>query len=226
MTNNILVTSVHVAEHDSSLLSQVKILQATGLPRHLSNFVFCLYHFWGQEEPVFVAPEVAPSSSSSASTDPQCTVVFDSAKVKTDKVKDKTTAGRQLSPKGRTSLYPLFIFLQEISVPVSEDFVDFLAEGSVAMEVYGHKQANHRRNLALWDLGVIQAKTRSLRERSIAQTLFTLNTTEQHKHTRTLITWTRGIKSRKTRWTKKTYTLSSQCSHSLDICDAKLRRAV
>uniref|UniRef100_A0A7N6B5D8 Kinesin family member 13Bb n=1 Tax=Anabas testudineus TaxID=64144 RepID=A0A7N6B5D8_ANATE len=110
----------------------VKILQATGLPRHLSNFVFCLYHFWGQEEPVFVAPEVAPSSSSSASTDPQCTVVFDSAK---------------------------------ISVPVSEDFVDFLAEGSVAMEVYGHKQANHRRNLALWDLGVIQAKTRSLRER-------------------------------------------------------------
>uniref|UniRef100_A0A7N6A5I1 Kinesin family member 13Bb n=1 Tax=Anabas testudineus TaxID=64144 RepID=A0A7N6A5I1_ANATE len=85
----------------------VKILQATGLPRHLSNFVFCLYHFWGQEEPV----------------------------------------------------------AKEISVPVSEDFVDFLAEGSVAMEVYGHKQANHRRNLALWDLGVIQAKTRSLRER-------------------------------------------------------------
>lgn len=51
-------------------------------------------------------------------------------------------------------------------MPVSEDFVDFLAEGSVAIEVYGHKQENHRRNLALWDLGVIQAKTRSLRERS------------------------------------------------------------
>uniref|UniRef100_A0AAQ6A8D4 Kinesin family member 13Bb n=1 Tax=Amphiprion ocellaris TaxID=80972 RepID=A0AAQ6A8D4_AMPOC len=113
--------------------SAVKVLQATGLPRHLSNFVFCQYHFWGQEEPVFTAPEVAPSSSSSASRDPQCTVVFDSAK--------------------------------ELSVPVSEDFVEFLAEGAVAIEVYGHKQANHRRNLALWDLGVIQAKTRSLRER-------------------------------------------------------------
>lgn len=50
-------------------------------------------------------------------------------------------------------------------MPVSEDFVEFLAEGAVAIEVYGHKQANHRRNLALWDLGVIQAKTRSLRER-------------------------------------------------------------
>ncbi|XP_047194050.1 kinesin-like protein KIF13B isoform X6 [Hippoglossus stenolepis] len=111
----------------------VKILQATGLPRHLSNFVFCQYHFWGQEEPVFIAPEVAPSSSSSAFRDPQCTVVFDSAK--------------------------------ELSVSVSDDLVEFLGEGAVAIEVYGHKQANHRRNLALWDLGVIQAKTRSLRER-------------------------------------------------------------
>uniref|UniRef100_A0A7N8WIG8 Kinesin-like protein KIF13B n=1 Tax=Mastacembelus armatus TaxID=205130 RepID=A0A7N8WIG8_9TELE len=119
--------------YSSSYLSQVKILQATGLPRHLSNFVFCLYHFSGQEEPVFTAPEVATSSSSSASKDPQCTVVFDSA--------------------------------MELSVPVSEDFMEFLAEGAVAIEVYGHKQANHRRNLALWDLGVIQAKTRSLRER-------------------------------------------------------------
>lgn len=48
---------------------------------------------------------------------------------------------------------------------VTEEFVEFLADGAVAIEVYGHKQANHRRNLALWDLGVIQAKTRSLRER-------------------------------------------------------------
>ncbi|KAM9339439.1 kinesin-like protein KIF13B [Symphorus nematophorus] len=111
----------------------VKILHANGLPRHLSNFVFCQYHFWGQEEPVFIAPEMAASSSSSTSRDPQCTVVFDSAK--------------------------------ELSVPVSEEFVEFLSEGAVAIEVYGHKQANHRRNLALWDLGVIQAKTRSLRER-------------------------------------------------------------
>uniref|UniRef100_A0A671XMH1 Kinesin family member 13B n=1 Tax=Sparus aurata TaxID=8175 RepID=A0A671XMH1_SPAAU len=114
-------------------LDCVNILQANGLPRHLSNFVFCQYHFWGQEEPVFIAPEMTPSSSSSVSKDPQCTVVFDSAK--------------------------------ELSVPVSEEFVEFLADGAVAIEVYGHKQANHRRNLALWDLGVIQAKTRSLRER-------------------------------------------------------------
>nr|XP_057928808.1 kinesin-like protein KIF13B isoform X2 [Doryrhamphus excisus] len=111
----------------------VKILQATGLPRHLSNFVFCQYHFWGQKEPIFIAPEMASSASPADSRDPQCTVVFDSCK--------------------------------ELSVPVSEDFLEYLSEGAVAIEVYGHKQANHRRNLALWDLGVIQAKTRSLRER-------------------------------------------------------------
>lgn len=48
---------------------------------------------------------------------------------------------------------------------MTEEFVEFLSEGAVAIKVYGHKQANPRRNLALWDLGVIQAKTRSLRER-------------------------------------------------------------
>ncbi|XP_077566628.1 kinesin-like protein KIF13B [Stigmatopora nigra] len=111
----------------------VKILQATGLPRYLSNFVFCQYHFCGQTEPMFIPPEMSRFPSPSASKDPQCTVVFDSTK--------------------------------ELSVPVSEDFLDYLSEGAVAIEVYGHKQENHRRNLALWDLGVIQAKTRSLRER-------------------------------------------------------------
>uniref|UniRef100_A0A673BA36 Kinesin motor domain-containing protein n=1 Tax=Sphaeramia orbicularis TaxID=375764 RepID=A0A673BA36_9TELE len=121
----------HYCLHVSVL--QVKILQATGLPRHLSNFVFCQYHFWGQDQAIFIAPEMSTSNSSSTSKDPQCTVVFDSTK--------------------------------ELSVPLSEDFVEFLWEGALAVEVFGHKQVNQRRNLALWDLGVIQDKTRSLRER-------------------------------------------------------------
>uniref|UniRef100_A0A4W5Q3K3 Uncharacterized protein n=1 Tax=Hucho hucho TaxID=62062 RepID=A0A4W5Q3K3_9TELE len=112
---------------------QVRILQATGLPRHLGNFVFCQYHFWGQDEPVFIAPEMEPSPPSATSKEPLCTVLFDSSK--------------------------------EMEVCVSEEFVEFVAEGAVAIEVFGHKQVNHRRNLALWDLGVIQAKTRTLRER-------------------------------------------------------------
>uniref|UniRef100_A0A8B9LH68 Kinesin family member 13B n=1 Tax=Astyanax mexicanus TaxID=7994 RepID=A0A8B9LH68_ASTMX len=120
--------------HEHRLICMIKVSHATGLPQHLSNFVFCQYHFWGQEELVFIAPKMdlsAPSTPSS--TDPQCLVVFNNSK--------------------------------EMEVSVTEDLMDFLAEGAVAIEVYGHILANPRRNLALWDLGVIQAKTCSLRER-------------------------------------------------------------
>lgn len=60
---------------------QIKILQATGLPQYLSNFVFCQYSFWDQPEPIIVAPEVDTSSSSPSNKDPHCMVVFDSCKV-------------------------------------------------------------------------------------------------------------------------------------------------
>lgn len=63
-------------------LKQIKILQATGLPQYLSNFVFCQYSFWDQAEPIIVAPEVDPSASFSSSKDPHCMVVFDSCKVR------------------------------------------------------------------------------------------------------------------------------------------------
>ncbi|XP_029452756.1 kinesin-like protein KIF13B [Rhinatrema bivittatum] len=129
-------TADGIAESDTQerrLVCMIKILQATGLPQHLSNFVFCMYTFWDQPEPVMVAPEVDPSSSSPISKEPQCMVVFDHCK--------------------------------EFSVNISEDFLDHLAEGALAIEVYGHRQNDPRRNTALWDLGIIQAKTRSLRDR-------------------------------------------------------------
>ncbi|XP_058610876.1 kinesin-like protein KIF13B isoform X1 [Onychostoma macrolepis] len=116
---------------ERKLTCMIKVSQATGLPLHLSNFVFCQYHFWEQQELVFIAPEVGLTAPSSR--EPQSLVMFDNCKT--------------------------------LEVAVTEDFLDFLMEGAVAVEVYGHKQANPRRNLALWDLGVIQAKTRSLRER-------------------------------------------------------------
>uniref|UniRef100_H3C890 Kinesin family member 13Bb n=1 Tax=Tetraodon nigroviridis TaxID=99883 RepID=H3C890_TETNG len=129
---DVLQTSTAGDPQERRLDCVVKILQATGLPRHLSNFVFCQYHFWGQEEPVYIAPEMETPSVPLSSTAPSFSLLF---------------------------------HCQEFSVPVSEELVEFLSEGAVAIEVYGHKQANPRRNLALWDLGVIQAKTRSLRER-------------------------------------------------------------
>ncbi|KAF6726257.1 Kinesin-like protein KIF13B [Oryzias melastigma] len=118
---------------DRKLVCMIKILQATGLPQHLSNFVFCQYSFWDQPEPFIVAPEVDPSSSSPSSKDPHCMVVFDSCK--------------------------------ELAVSVSEDFIEYLTEGAVAIEVYGHRQTDAGRNPALWDLSIIQAKTRTLRDR-------------------------------------------------------------
>lgn len=48
---------------------------------------------------------------------------------------------------------------------VTEDFIEYLTEGAVAIEVYGHKQSDGGRNPALWDLSIIQAKTRTLRDR-------------------------------------------------------------
>ncbi|NWJ11216.1 KI13B protein, partial [Crypturellus undulatus] len=117
---------------ERKLVCMIKILQATGLPQHLSNFVFCKYTFWDQLEPVNVAPEVDPSLSPS-SKEPRCMVVFDHC--------------------------------SEFSVSISEDFMEHLYDGALAIEVYGHKQSGDRRNPALWDLGIIQAKTRSLRDR-------------------------------------------------------------
>uniref|UniRef100_H3D2X5 Kinesin family member 13Ba n=1 Tax=Tetraodon nigroviridis TaxID=99883 RepID=H3D2X5_TETNG len=118
---------------DRKLVCMIKILQATGLPQHLSNFVFCQYTFWDQPEPVIVAPEVDMPSSSASTKDPHCMVVFDSCK--------------------------------ELAVSVSEDFIEYLTEGAVAIEVFGHRQAEPGRNPTLWDLGIIQAKTRTLRDR-------------------------------------------------------------
>uniref|UniRef100_A0A8C1G9A9 Kinesin family member 13Ba n=1 Tax=Cyprinus carpio TaxID=7962 RepID=A0A8C1G9A9_CYPCA len=118
---------------ERKLVCMIKILQATGLPQYLSNFVFCQYSFWDQAEPIIVAPEVDPSASFSSSKDPHCMVVFDSCK--------------------------------ENAVTVTEDFIEYLTEGAVAIEVYGHRQADPGRNPALWDLSIIQAKTRTLRDR-------------------------------------------------------------
>uniref|UniRef100_H0WIH2 Kinesin family member 13B n=1 Tax=Otolemur garnettii TaxID=30611 RepID=H0WIH2_OTOGA len=117
---------------DNKLVCMVKILQATGLPQHLSHFVFCKYDFWDQQDPVMVAPEV-DTSSSPVSKEPHCMVVFDHCR--------------------------------EFSVNITEDFIEHLSEGALAIEVYGHKMNDPRKNPALWDLGIIQAKTRSLRDR-------------------------------------------------------------
>ncbi|XP_067844682.1 kinesin-like protein KIF13B isoform X2 [Heptranchias perlo] len=118
---------------EREIICRIKILQATGLPRHLSNFVFCQYTFWDQTEPIMVAPEVDPASLSPTGKDPECMVVFDHCK--------------------------------DFSINLSEDLLEYLSEGALAFQVYGHKSRDPRKNPSIWDLGIIQAKTRSLRDR-------------------------------------------------------------
>ncbi|OCT79108.1 hypothetical protein XELAEV_18030206mg [Xenopus laevis] len=116
---------------ENKLVCMIKVLQATGLSQHLTNFVFCHYVFWDQPEPVTVAPGVDTAPPVINGTERM--VVFDHCK--------------------------------EFSVNITEDFLDYLSEGALAIEVYGHRQIDPHNNPTLWDLGIIQAKTRSLRDR-------------------------------------------------------------
>ncbi|XP_041520316.1 kinesin-like protein KIF13B isoform X2 [Microtus oregoni] len=59
----------------------------------------------------------------------------------------------------------VFDHCSEFNVNITEDFIEYLSDGALAIEVYGHKMTDPRKNPALWDLGIIQAKTRSLRDR-------------------------------------------------------------
>ncbi|XP_053390550.1 kinesin-like protein KIF13A [Mercenaria mercenaria] len=50
-------------EDDADQSMSVKICEAKGLPKDLSNFVFCQYSFWGHDDPISVPPEIHPDTS-------------------------------------------------------------------------------------------------------------------------------------------------------------------
>lgn len=66
-----------------SLFPQISIREARGLPAALSNFVFCQYSFWGQPEPIVVAPVVNPEFCVRDKED-GATVQFGHSKVSTN----------------------------------------------------------------------------------------------------------------------------------------------
>uniref|UniRef100_A0A8C8IA00 Kinesin family member 13Ba n=1 Tax=Oncorhynchus tshawytscha TaxID=74940 RepID=A0A8C8IA00_ONCTS len=114
---------------ERKLVCMIKILQATGLPQYLSNFVFCQYSFWDQAEPVIVAPEVDPSAS---------LTVF--------------------------MLCFLLIHLFWFSMLFFLPFLIMFLSPSLPLQAAAG-QADSGRNPAFWDLSIIQAKTRTLRDR-------------------------------------------------------------
>uniref|UniRef100_A0A8C9UPL4 Kinesin family member 13B n=1 Tax=Spermophilus dauricus TaxID=99837 RepID=A0A8C9UPL4_SPEDA len=121
---------------ESRLVCMVKILQATGLPQHLAHFVFCKYDCFFFRE-VQQEPVIV--------------------------VPEVDTSSSPVSKEPQCMV--VFDHCSEFSVNITEDFIEHLSEGALAIEVYGHKMNDPRKNPALWDLGIIQAKTRSLRDR-------------------------------------------------------------
>lgn len=49
-------------------------------------------------------------------------------------------------------------------MPVTDEFLEFISDGALAIEVWGHRCAGKGR--PLWELDALEAKTRTLRDRS------------------------------------------------------------
>ena len=92
---------------------QVTIKNAAGLPPSLSHFVFCQYHFWGEQDPTVVPP-----------TDPENNT-------------------NDILKLGQTTDVAMFNFnhTRQFIVPVTEEFTEHCSEGALSIEVYGHRSA-------------------------------------------------------------------------------------
>ncbi|XP_048408183.1 kinesin-like protein KIF13A isoform X1 [Stegostoma tigrinum] len=119
---------VHMAK---KLTCRVKIIEATGLPLNLSNFVFCQYIFWDHSDQTVAPPMVNPDMPSIKDKAVQYTVTFDHSK--------------------------------DFIVHVTEEFLEFISDGALAIEVWGHRCAGNGRTT--WAVDALQAKTRTLRDR-------------------------------------------------------------
>ncbi|XP_060705799.1 kinesin-like protein KIF13A isoform X4 [Hemiscyllium ocellatum] len=119
---------VHMAK---KLTCRVKIIEATGLPLNLSNFVFCQYIFWDHSDQTVAPPMVNPDMPSIKNKPVEYTVRFDHSK--------------------------------DFIVHVTEEFLEFISDGALAIEVWGHRCAGNGRTT--WAVDALQAKTRTLCDR-------------------------------------------------------------
>ncbi|GCC32076.1 hypothetical protein chiPu_0010536 [Chiloscyllium punctatum] len=119
---------VHMAK---KLTCRVKIIEATGLPLNLSNFVFCQYIFWDHSDQTVAPPMVNPDMPPIKNKPVEYTVTFDHSK--------------------------------DFIVHVTEEFLEFISDGALAIEVWGHRCAGNGRTT--WAVDALQAKTRTLCDR-------------------------------------------------------------
>ncbi len=98
-----------------SFFFQITIKSATGLPPSLSHFVFCQYMFWGDSDLTVVPPTVTSSGSFGGN-------------------------GDFLSGQTELAVFH-FDHTREFYITVSEEFMEYCAEGALSIEVYGHRSA-------------------------------------------------------------------------------------
>ncbi|XP_074113498.1 kinesin-like protein KIF13A isoform X5 [Cotesia typhae] len=126
----------------SQITCRVTIKQASGLPLSLSHFVFCQYTFWGHPEPIVVPPVVNSDLP----------------------VSNINTANNN-STNQRDSLTFQFNHTKDLTVPVTEEFMEHCSEGALSIEVWGHRSAGFSRSKPGWEVEQQLAKARSLADR-------------------------------------------------------------
>uniref|UniRef100_UPI0035901023 kinesin-like protein KIF13A n=1 Tax=Myxine glutinosa TaxID=7769 RepID=UPI0035901023 len=114
---------------------QVRIREAVGLPADLSHFVFCQYQSWNKPTPIVVPPII-----------------------------DADTPSKADVPGIRLQGSVKFDYSEDFSFPVTEELVELLADGALAIEVWGHRQGWAGR-IAQWDYSARQEKSSSLQDR-------------------------------------------------------------
>ncbi|XP_072028928.1 kinesin-like protein KIF13A isoform X2 [Amphiura filiformis] len=118
------------------LTCKVRIREATDLPPSLAHFVFCQYTFWGQDEMTVVPPYINPEL---------------------DDLPGRTKEANKGSMR--------FNHAQEYIVNVSEEFIEHALEGSLAIEVWGHRSSGFNSSKPGWEIDNLSAKSRSLADR-------------------------------------------------------------
>ncbi|XP_022106893.1 kinesin-like protein KIF13A isoform X4 [Acanthaster planci] len=119
------------------LMCRIKIKEATDLPPSLAHFVFCQYTFWGVDGPTVVPPLINPDL--------------------------EELPGR---PKDGSKGSMRFSHSKEFTVNVSEDFIEHALEGSLAIEVWGHRSSGFNTSSKPgWEIDNLSAKSRSLADR-------------------------------------------------------------
>lgn len=73
-------------------------------------------------------------------------------------------------PDSQCTLLPSACLSQDYVVTVTEEFLEFISDGALAIEVWGHRCAGN--GSSIWEVDSLQAKTRTLHDRFVLASSF------------------------------------------------------